>query len=66
MPWVQVQKSLKAGLLPDGLNVGFNITEMSNGANRSVSVQLSAAEFLVVAEMCRYLIPRALGMERLF
>lgn len=52
--------------MPDQLNVGINVSEMANGGNRAVSVQLSAAEFLVVAEMCRYLIPRALGMERLF
>jgi hypothetical protein len=52
--------------MPDGTNVGLTISEMANGGNRSVTVHLSVAEVLVVAEMCRYMIPRALGMERLF
>lgn len=50
--------------MQDGLNVGILVSEKSDKGSRSVSVQLSASEFLVVAEMCRFLIPRALGLDR--
>lgn len=60
---MQVKKNLRASLLPDQVNVGISVTEYLAGSNRTVNVQLTIAEFLVVSEMCRYLIPRAVGMH---
>lgn len=66
MVWgtLQVQKSLKASLMADQTNIGMNVTEKNGSDSRSVSVNLSTAEFLVAAEMCRFHIPKALGMDR--
>jgi hypothetical protein len=57
-----VIKHLKAQVLPDGINIGLMVSETQAGATRAVSVHLSQAEFGVVIEMCRCLIPQALGM----
>lgn len=62
---MQIKKSMKVQMLPDNLNVNITVTENQPSGTRSVSVPVSAAEFLVVAEMCKYMIPRFLGLDEL-
>ena len=62
---VQVKKSMKVQMLPDNLNVNISVTETQPSGSRTVSIPVSAAEFLVVAEMCRYLIPRFIGLDQI-
>eukprot|EP00892_Ulva_mutabilis_P009952 jgi/Ulvmu1/7329/UM035_0118.1 len=61
----QIKKSMKVQMLPDNLNVNIAVTETQTSGSRTVSVPVSSAEFLVVAEMCRYLIPRFIGLNEL-
>lgn len=65
MSWMQIKKSMKVQMLPDNLNVNFAVTETQSSGSRTVSIPVSAAEFLVVAEMCRFLIPRFIGLDEL-
>jgi hypothetical protein len=63
---LQVRKALQAKLLPDGTTVGFSISETREGEDqpRSVSVELTPAEFTVVTELAKFLIPLRLGFHK--
>lgn len=56
---------MKVQMLPDNLNVNITVMENQSSGTRSVSVPVSAAEFLVVTEMCKYMIPKFLGLDEL-
>lgn len=62
---MQIKKSMKVQMLPDNMNVNISVTETQPSGSRSVSVPVSAAEFLVVTEMCKHMIPRFLGLDEL-
>jgi hypothetical protein len=62
---MQVTKTLTAKLMPDGTNVNLSIFQKQSGVNRSVSVPLSPAEFVVVAELTKFIIPHCLGLDSL-
>lgn len=59
-----MKKTLKAGYMPDGVNVSLMVSESGAGDSRTVTVPLSRAEFTVVQEMARFLLPRCLGLQK--
>ena len=50
--------------MPDGVNVSLMVSESGAGDSRTVTVPLSRAEFTVVQEMARFLLPRCLGLQK--
>jgi hypothetical protein len=49
--------------MQDGFTVQLSVNEKGE-TTKSVSVQLSPAEFAVVTEMAKFMIPRCLGLDK--